>query len=50
MQEKVHEQEDAVYVAERWIQPETVAAAILHVLDLPRDATMPEVSVRPGPR
>jgi NAD(P)-dependent dehydrogenase (short-subunit alcohol dehydrogenase family) len=49
MQEKVHEQEQAAYDAERWIQPETVAATILHVLDLPRDAMMPEVSVRPGP-
>lgn len=50
MQQKVHEQENAAYDAERWIQPETVAATILHVLDLPRDAMMPEVSVRPGPR
>ena len=30
--------------------PETVAATILHVLDLPRDATIPEVSVHPAPR
>ena len=27
--------------------PETVAATILHVLDLPPDATIPEVTVRP---
>ncbi|MDO7867350.1 SDR family oxidoreductase [Nocardioides jiangxiensis] len=50
MQEKVHAQEGADYSADRWIQAETVAASILHVLDLPRDAVMPEVSVRPGPR
>lgn len=49
MQEKVHEQEGEEYDDERWIQPETVAASILHVLDLPRDATMPEVIVRPMP-
>jgi short-subunit dehydrogenase len=50
MQEKVHEQESADYDAERWIQASTVASTILHVLDLPRDAVVPEVSVRPGPR
>lgn len=47
MQEKVHEQEGATYDRERWIQPETVAASILHVLDLPRDATIPELTIRP---
>lgn len=47
MQEKVHEQEGATYDSSRWIRPETVAATILHVLDLPGDATIPEVSVRP---
>lgn len=50
MQAKVHEQEGAAYDAERWIQPETVAASILHVLDLPRDAVLAEVTVRPTPR
>lgn len=50
MQEKVHDQEGADYDAARWIQPATVAATILHVLDLERDATIPEVTVRPGPR
>lgn len=50
MQEKVHRLEGADYDADRWIQPETVAGTILHVLDLPRDATIPEVTVRPGPR
>lgn len=50
MQEKVHEQESADYEADRWIQASTVAESILHVLDLPRDAVVPELSVRPGPR
>ena len=47
MQEKVHEQEGGTYDASRWIRPETVAETILHVLDLPADATIPEVTVRP---
>jgi short-subunit dehydrogenase len=47
MQEKVHEQEGRSYDASRWITPETVASTLLHVLDLPRDATIPEVTVRP---
>lgn len=49
MQAKVHEQEGKTYVAADWIDPQTVAAAILHVLDLPRDATIPDMMVRPGP-
>ncbi|HEU4811589.1 MAG TPA: SDR family oxidoreductase [Nocardioides sp.] len=47
MQEKVHEQEGKEYDAADWIQPATVAATILYVLDLPPDATIPDVSVRP---
>jgi len=47
MQEKVHQQEGRTYDAAAWIRPETVAEAILHVLDLPRDATIPDVTVRP---
>jgi short-subunit dehydrogenase len=47
MQEKVHEQEGATYDPARWIHPDTVADTILHVLDLPADATIPEVTVRP---
>ena len=50
MQEKVHAQEGKEYDASDWIQPATVADAIVHVLDLTRDATIPEVTVRPGPR
>jgi short-subunit dehydrogenase len=47
MQEKVHEQEGRTYDSSRWISPETVARTILHVFDVPRDATIPEVVVRP---
>ena len=48
MQEKVHQQEGKAYDADAWIRPETVADAILHVLDLPRDATIPDLTVRPS--
>lgn len=47
MQEKVHEQEGRTYDASRWIRPETVTDAILHVLDLPGDATVPEIVIKP---
>ena len=48
MQEKVHRQEGREYDAGRWIRPETVAEVIVGVLDLSRDAQLPEVSVRPN--
>jgi NAD(P)-dependent dehydrogenase (short-subunit alcohol dehydrogenase family) len=47
MQEKVHEQEGREYDAADWIDPATVADAILHVLDLPEDATISDLTVRP---
>ncbi|RNL80492.1 SDR family oxidoreductase [Nocardioides marmorisolisilvae] len=47
MQEKVHEQEGRTYDATRWIQPGTVTDSILHVLDLPPDASVPELTIRP---
>lgn len=47
MQEKVHEQEGRVYDASRWIQPGTVSEAILNLLDLPADACVPEITLRP---
>ena len=50
MQERVHGQEGRDYDASAWIDPGTVAATILHVLDLPRDATIPDVTVQPTPR
>ena len=49
MQQKVHEQEGKDYDASEWISADTVAGMILHVLDLPVDATIPDVTVRPGP-
>jgi short-subunit dehydrogenase len=50
MQEKVHRQEGREYDARDWSDPATVAATILHVIDLPADSTIPEVTLRPGPR
>lgn len=50
MQEKVHEQEGKAYDPSAWIAPESVATAVLTALDLPRDAEMTDVTVRPGPR
>jgi NAD(P)-dependent dehydrogenase (short-subunit alcohol dehydrogenase family) len=47
MQQKVHEQEGKEYDAADWIDPATVADAILHVLDLPEDATISDLTVRP---
>ncbi|HET6940436.1 MAG TPA: SDR family oxidoreductase [Nocardioides sp.] len=47
MQEKVHEQEGKEYDAADWIDPATVADAILHVLDLSEDATITDLTVRP---
>lgn len=48
MQAKVHRDEGKEYDAAAWTRPETVADAILHVLDLPRDATIPDLTLRPG--
>ncbi|MCO8301757.1 SDR family oxidoreductase, partial [Streptomyces sp. RKCA744] len=47
MQVKVHQQEGKEYEAERWIAPETVAGTILAALDLPRDAEITDLQVRP---
>ncbi len=48
MQEKVHAQEGKDYDAAAWIQPATVADLIVSVLDLPTDAVVPELVVKPG--
>ncbi|MBT2397932.1 SDR family oxidoreductase [Streptomyces sp. ISL-100] len=48
MQEKVHQQEGKEYDPSRWIDPESVATTILMALDLPRDAEVNDLSVRPG--
>jgi len=50
MQQKVHEQEGRQYDAGEWISPASVASTVLHVLDLPADVTVPDVTVRPRPR
>ncbi|MFJ8001490.1 SDR family oxidoreductase [Streptomyces sp. NPDC096310] len=48
MQAKVHQQEGKEYDASRWIDPESVATTIVTALDLPRDAQIDDVTVRPG--
>ena len=50
MQEKVHRFEGKEYDPSDWIGPESVATAILTALDLPRDAEITDLSVRPAPR
>jgi NADP-dependent 3-hydroxy acid dehydrogenase YdfG len=50
MQQKVRMQEGGGYDPADFIDPATVAATVRFVLDAPRDATLPDVSVRPGPR
>jgi hypothetical protein len=50
MQAKVHEQEGQPYDASDWASPESAAATIVHVLDLPPDATVPDIRFRPAPR
>ncbi|MDH2415348.1 SDR family oxidoreductase [Nocardioides sp. CER19] len=47
MQEKVHRQEGKDYDESHWIRPETVVDALVSVIDLPADATIPEVQVSP---
>jgi len=48
MQQKVHQQEGAQYDPGRWAQPASIATTILTALDLPRDADITELMVRPG--
>ncbi|MDN4162738.1 SDR family oxidoreductase [Nocardioides abyssi] len=47
MQEEVHRQEGKEYDASAWVRADTVADLVLHVLDLPEDAVVPEVVVKP---
>jgi NADP-dependent 3-hydroxy acid dehydrogenase YdfG len=44
----VHAQEGREYDAGDWIRPETVADAIVRIVDLPRDATIADLTVRPA--
>ncbi|MEV7602784.1 SDR family oxidoreductase [Kitasatospora sp. NPDC089797] len=48
MQAKVHQQEGKEYDAGRWIEPESVARAVLAALDASRDAEITDLTVRPG--
>jgi len=48
MQAKVHQQEGKEYDPGQWIDPESVATTILMALDLPRDADVHDLTVRPG--
>ncbi|MEU6062370.1 SDR family oxidoreductase [Streptomyces sp. NPDC047097] len=48
MQAKVHQQEGKEYDSSRWIDPESVATAVLTAIDLPRDAEINDLTVRPG--
>jgi NAD(P)-dependent dehydrogenase (short-subunit alcohol dehydrogenase family) len=48
MQAEVHRQEGKAYDAADWIDPETVADAIVRVLDLGDDATFSDLTIRPA--
>ncbi len=48
MQQRVHDQEGRDYDADDWIDPATVAEAILHVLGLGPDATISDLTIRPA--
>ncbi|HEX7739526.1 MAG TPA: SDR family oxidoreductase [Marmoricola sp.] len=50
MQAEVHRQEGRPYDPTDWIEPGTVADAIVRIIDLSRDATVPDVVIRPGRR
>jgi NADP-dependent 3-hydroxy acid dehydrogenase YdfG len=48
MQVKVHQQEGKEYDPGRWIDPGSVATTILTAIDLPRDAEINDLTMRPG--
>lgn len=48
MQERVHQQEGRAYEPERFITPDAVATTILMALDLPDDAHLTDLTVRPA--
>ncbi|MHA0041859.1 SDR family oxidoreductase [Deinococcus sp. PEB2-63] len=50
MQQKVRAQEGAPYTPEAFVRPESVAKLIAFALNAPRDALLPDLSVRPGPQ
>ena len=47
MQAAIHRHEGRTYRPERLLQPEDVAAVVLHALALPRTAEITDVSIRP---
>jgi len=47
MQAKVHQQEGSDYDPSRFIDPESVATTILTAIDLPRDAQITDLAIRP---
>lgn len=49
MQASVHDHEERAYDPDRWIKADTVAGAIVTVLDLPLDAEISDITVSPGP-
>jgi NAD(P)-dependent dehydrogenase (short-subunit alcohol dehydrogenase family) len=52
MQAAIHEMEGRDYHPERLMQPEDVAAVVIHALSLPRSAEVTDIRIRPmrGPR
>ncbi|MFF4527735.1 SDR family oxidoreductase [Streptomyces sp. NPDC001407] len=48
MQAKVHQQEGKEYDPAKWIDPDSVAQTVLLAVDLPRDAEINDLTVRPG--
>ena len=48
MQKRVHEHERKAYDAAQMMLPDTVALSILHVVDLPADATIHDFTIRPA--
>jgi NADP-dependent 3-hydroxy acid dehydrogenase YdfG len=48
MQRRVHQYEGEEYDPGRWIDPESVATAVLTAIDLPRDAEIHDLTMRPG--
>ncbi|CAM5629097.1 SDR family oxidoreductase [Streptomyces violaceorubidus] len=48
MQAKVRQQEGKEYDPAQWIDPESVATTTLMALELPRDAEVNDLTVRPG--
>ncbi|WP_424211650.1 SDR family oxidoreductase [Streptomyces sp. BI20] len=50
MQAKVRSQEGEGYDPTDWIDPESVATTIVMAVDLPRDAEVNDLTVRPGAR